>query len=294
MDTPDGELQERVARLARKRPVRWERALGGYTPAERWLVSFDDASSCFLKAATNEWTADALRAEYNVYSQVTADFLPRLVGWDNGQPQPVLLLEDLSPAHWPPPWRTGDIEAVLATLREVRELDITGLPDVRLHSACVNLWLNVEREPEDFLSLGLASAAWLERCLPVLKQAAGAAPFAGDDVVHFDVRSDNLCFDGSRCLLVDWNHASRGNGDLDIATWLPSLEAEGGPAPETLFPRGAELAAWMSGYWAWGAGRPPPPGGPRLREIQRAQLRSSLPWAVRMLGLPPLDGPRAP
>ncbi len=32
---------------------------------------------------------------------------------------------------------------------------------------------------------------------------------------------------------------------------------------------------------------------PRVREVQRKQLRTALPWAVRALGLPSLDGPAA-
>ena len=37
-------------------------------------------------------------------------------------------------------------------------------------------------------------------------------------------------------MLVDWNNACVGNALLDTASWLPSLEAEGGPAPEDILP----------------------------------------------------------
>jgi hypothetical protein len=110
--------------------------------------------------------------------------------------------------------------------------------------------------------------------------------------VHFDVRSDNLCFLDDRCILIDWNFACRGNGDVNIATWLPSLEAEGGPRPESILPDAREFAASMSGYWAWRAGQPPPANAPHLRQVQLAQLRSALAWAIRELGLPPVDGER--
>jgi hypothetical protein len=294
MDAPDDLLQQRVTALLRKTPVAWQRAHGGYTPAQRWIVSFADGTSCFVKAGANAWTADALRAEYNVYSQVHASFLPHVLGWLDDISSPILILEDLSTGHWPPPWRPGDIDAVLELLERVRNLEVSGLPDIRLHLACQNMWPRIEADPEDFLSVGVASRRWLEECLPNLKAAADEAPFAGDEVVHFDVRSDNLCFEGGRCLLVDWNHASRGNSALDVVTWLPSLEAEGGPPPEALYPDGGAFAAWMSGYWAWGVGKPAPPGGPHLRQVQLSQLRSALPWAVRALALPPLDGPNAP
>jgi hypothetical protein len=290
-DRPAG-IEHRVEALLGKRSLNWSQVAGGYTPAQRYVVTFQDRTSCFAKAATNTWTAEALRAEYNVYSQVTGSFLPRLLAWEDDALEPLLVLEDLSSARWPPPWRLGDIEDVLESLPDVHRAHVTGLPDVRSHYACQNLWPKIEAEPDGFLSLGLASRRWLQASVPVLRDAADRAPFQGEQVIHFDVRSDNLCFDGGRCRLVDWNHASIGNGDLDVATWLPSLEAEGGPTPETIFPDGGEFAAWMSGFWAGNAALPSRSG--RLREITLAQLRSALPWAIRSLGLPPLDGPEAP
>jgi len=114
----------------------------------------------------------------------------------------------------------------------------------------------------------------------------------GDDLVHADVRSDNLCFAGERAILVDWNNACRGNGDLDTAFWAPSLCAEGGPAPEAVGPAGAEWPALVSGYFAARAGLPLIPHAPRVRQVQLQQLQVALPWAQRTLGLPPLDGRR--
>ena len=293
MAQPSKDLERRIEALLRKRLVAWETAAGGYTPAERRVVTFADGSSCFVKAATNAWTAEALRAEYRVYSQVNASFVPRLLAWEDDASEPLLVLEDLSAAHWPPPWRPHDIDAVLQTLGEVRRLSLGGLPDLRLHMACRNHWPDIQAAPEGFLALGLTSPQWLVDSLPALTEAADRVRFEGDEVVHFDVRSDNLCFDGQRCLLVDWNHASKGNGDLNIATWLPSLEAEGGPAPETILASGGDYAAWMSGFWAWHAGMPARRSGP-LRQITLAQLRSALPWAIRSLGLQRLDGPQVP
>ena len=66
--------------------------------------------------------------------------------------------------------------------------------------------------------------------------------------------------------------------------------AEGGPPPETILPAGGEIAALLSGYFASQAGLPPVPNAPRVRPLQLAQLKSALPWVVRALDLPPLDG----
>jgi hypothetical protein len=74
------------------------------------------------KGRPNAWTAGALKAEYTVYSQVKAFFMPRLLAWEDDASEPLLVLEDLSAAHWPPPWRLHDIDAVLQTLDDVLRL----------------------------------------------------------------------------------------------------------------------------------------------------------------------------
>ena len=89
-----------------RRPAAWRRPHGGYTPAERWLVTLGDGSSCFVKTGAGVWAA-RLRVEHEVYSRLQADFLPRQLGWDDDGVAPLLVLEDLSDAFWPPPWTTA-------------------------------------------------------------------------------------------------------------------------------------------------------------------------------------------
>jgi Phosphotransferase enzyme family len=297
MNAPDDAFQRRVERIMGKRPVAWRQPAGGYTPAQRWLASFEDGTSCFAKSATglpdspiDEW----LRSEYGVYSRLTAGFLPRLLGWDDDGEAPLLILEDLSAARWPPPWCPGDVDAVLDMLARIHSTPLEVPPAELLDPDHLTHWREVQDNPEPFLSLGLCSRAWLDVALPALIAAAREVDLRGDDLVHFDVRSDNICFDGDRVLLIDWNFAARGNGELDIASWLPSLHSEGGPLPEEILPDAPQWAAVMSGFFAARAGGPPIPGAPRVREVQLSQLRSALPWAVRALDLSPLDGPNAP
>ena len=103
-----------------------------------------------------------------------------------------------------------------------------------------------------------------------------------------DIRSDNLCFADDRVLIVDWDLAARANSLLDVAAWLPSLEAEGGPSPEQVYPDASIFAGLVSGYFAARAGLPTIEDAPQVRRVQMKQLLTSLPWAVRALGLPPL------
>ena len=258
----------------------------GYTHNERRVVDLEDGRSAFVKAAVDEMTAEWLRAEHRVYAALAAEFLPRLLVWEDGD-LPVLVLEDLSGAVWPPPWTPDRVDAVQATLREVAETPppsgLVSLEDWREELAG---WREVERDPTALLSLGVCSREWLDGALPVLLAAEDACVLDGETLLHFDVRGDNICIREGRALLVDWNWAVRGNPVLDLAAWLPSLEAEGGPPPETLLPGEPGAAAFISGFFAARAGLPRIPTVPHVREVQLAQLRAALPWAARAAGLP--------
>jgi hypothetical protein len=151
-------------------------------------------------------------------------------------------------------------------------------------------WQAVAEDPEPFLSLGLCTDAWLERTLPTLLEASAGARLTGDQLLHLDVRSDNLCFAGDRTVFVDWNHACVGNPEVDRAFFLPSMVSEGGPPPEEVATVSPETVAVVAGFFACRAALPPVPGGPGVRGVQRVQLAAALPWAVRALGLPSLAG----
>jgi hypothetical protein len=260
---------------------------GGYTLMEHWLVELDGRRA-FAKVAVDEPTAGFLRDEHRIYSCVEGFFLPRLLGWDDDGTRPILLLEDLSGGHWPPPWRPGDVELVRAALAEIHAQPPPGDLD-ELGPGDLHTWREVADDPAPFLGLGLCSAEWLERALPDLIAATDRCDVGGRTFVHLDVRSDNICIAHGRAKLVDWNWASVGNPWVDVAFWLPSLHFEGGPPPEEVMPDAGDLTAVVSGFFAPLAGQPPPAGAPRVRSVQLAQLEVALPWAVAVLGLPPLD-----
>ena len=115
-------------------------------------------------------------------------------------------------------------------------------------------------------------------------------------MVHGDVRSDNLCLRDGAALLLDWNLASVGNPQFDVAFWLPSLALENGPRPDDVMADcPVELAAYVAGFFASRAGEPDIAHAPLVRSIQRRQLDTPLPWAARVLGLPPpRETPRLP
>ena len=284
----------RIGDLTGHRAVGFRRARRGYTPAERWIVALADGTSVFAKIGVDRQTSDSLRTELRVYAALRGEFMPRVRAWDDGA-RPLLLLEDLSACRWPPPWDRAAVDRVLAALAELRAADPRGvLPPLSVADRdLAGGWRRVAAAPAQFLSLGLATSGWLRGSAAALIGAAESADLDGPCPTHQDVRSDNLCFRQGRALLVDWNLAVLAHPDVDVAFWLPSLHAEGGPAPEQILPAAAPLAAVISGFFAERAGQPLIPTAPGVRRVQREQLRTALPWAARALGLAPLDGPAA-
>lgn len=280
-------LADRIARVLGQETRGLEIVDGGCTPALRLRVHLADGSTAFVKAATDGDTATWLRQEHVVYSQVRGDFLPAFLGFDAGD-MPFLLIEDLSDAHWPPPWSGEQVDAVMGALEAMAATTPPpGLRSMEEKRGMLCGWRRVAENPEPFLALGVASRAWLERALPALLEADERLVLEGEALCHFDTRSDNLCLRGQRALLVDWNWACVGNARLDRAFFLPSLHADGGPAPQDVMPDSADVAPTAAGYFASMAGLPPIPTAPRVRPLQLRQLRHALPWAAHALSLPP-------
>lgn len=274
-------------------PIAWRDASGHGAPSNRrFVVELGDGRSAFVKIAAFDYTADWLRQEQRVYAALDGKpFLPKLLGWDDDGLAPALALEDLSSATWPPPWDAATTELVLATLDDVHAADPpAGLPIAAESQFGQDGWPVVAADPEAFLGLGLCSPAWLDDHLPVLAAASAVAEVEGTSLLHFDVRSDNLCLRGNRAVLVDWNGACIGNALLDTASWLPSLQAEGGPAPHQILPNETPglpaIASLLAGFFCARAGLPPIAQAPHARPLQLIQAKTSLPWAARLLCLP--------
>lgn len=289
---PPDSLLDGVAGLLGSRPVACTRAPGGFTIAERWTLDLADGRRVFAKMATSKDLARRLRLEHRNMQAAPPDLRCEILAWQNGE-RPLLVVEDLSHGHWPPPWESGDVERVLQCLDR---LWATPTPDffgsAEADRKTFRGWSKIAAAPEGFLGLGLCSVEWLDRHLPTLVAAEQAAVLDGTDFLHLDIRSDNLALLQDRVVLVDWNFACRGRRDIDLALWLPSLRLEGGPLPEEVADLPCEYAAAWTGVLANGAHQLAPRGAPTVRAFQLRQLRVALPWTCRRLGLPDPDPDR--
>jgi hypothetical protein len=281
-------LVSRVEALLGDRLIAAQPAGGGYSSAQRWLVTGRGGRAAFAKVGATPVSATNLRREADVYERLALPCMPEVYGWDAGS-TPILLLSDLSKHEWPPPWTTEKIDRVLRAIDSVHSASAPLRPYAEIQDAEEDWWGRVAAAPEPFLSLDLVSADWLHRNVASLAASARTVSCAGSSVTHYDLRSDNLCFSQTGTVLVDWSLACLGNPRLDLALFLPSLAAEGGPLPETILPADPSAASWVAGFFAWHAAKPHIPTAPTVRAMQRRLLVSALPWAARELALEPLD-----
>jgi hypothetical protein len=285
----DTNLKCRIENLIGKKIIDWYIPQGGFSQAFRFVVKFSQDFSVFVKVGTDEKTAIALRKEVEIYSYLNGHLSPRLLAWEEDVEAPLIITEDLSHAEWQPQWSSEKVQLVLNSLKNISAIDpplnLPNLEDIRKKFVG---WRIVAENPDYFLSLGLCSAKWLGKELLKLIEAEDNLNLGGSKLVHFDVRSDNMCLLDNKLILIDWDWACLGNPIIDIATWLPGLHYQGGPEPSDILPNQPELAAWLSGCWAARAALPAPwKHGKQLRTLQYRQLKSALIWATKELHLEP-------
>lgn len=293
------DIEHRVGRLLDGRVVAAEPRGGGYTRAGSYVVRLADGRGAFVKTGEGEESATrSLRTEAAVLSAFHPDtpWAPRVLAWDDDAEHPLLVLEDLSVARWPPPY-PADTRPLFDVLLEVaRAPHPDGLERLQDRGPDgATFWERVGDRAPDFLALGLCSPDWLDRALPALAQSERAVTFAGEDLCHLDVFAGNVCFlDGRGPVLVDWATPAIGNAWVDVGFAVVSVLSEGGRLPEGLtLPGGRSIAAFLAGHNAHEVILPHPEWArpdASLRADQLGDLRSALPWAASELGLPPPDG----
>jgi len=267
-------------------PVRWTSPPFGLSAAERHVVLFDNGARAFVKGATDPETTAWLTNEFHLLEQVGGRFGPEVIAWlSDGQP-PVLVTTDLSSAYWPAvgdtvQWRAGDIDAVLATLEQLRAPPAgAALPPVSWPPPCWSALVE-RRVPA---RLGLCSQEGLDRHGPEIIAFDERAAPDGRSVVHGDVRSDNLCLLAEgQVRLVDWSVSGAGHPLHDLITLLPTLRHEGGPAPASVLRDPVALIVRLAGPTvARAASRREIPDW--LRDVLRRLAVIQFAWITEIMG----------
>ena len=294
------------------------RVFGGYGPSATFRIFLKDGRTVFTKGAglgsnTENWRVVPL--EESAYRNIEAirAVAPAYFGSVAVEGWHLLVLEDLKGTRQVPPWTEA---LALQAVRDIAAFHLQGMNeqdkvDVMPAASLVDSWTHMQNHVEDrdyflnlFQSRRKEAEAWLQRVQGPLDEAASQLMNLNQPwgLVHTDIRSDNLRFKGGKMVLFDWPSLTSGPLICDVTFFAPSLTSEGGPPAEHLlaeyrrvmvqagvtfpvFADGAAAAA-TAGYFANRAGRPPIPGLPRLRQVQRLQLGPALRWAALSLGLP--------
>ena len=250
---------------------------GGYAPGERWLVTFEDGTTGFVK---NAWRVED---EIRVYSSVSAGCLPRLIAYADD----VVVIEDLSHARWGTPVTEADCDALSAAFDELLAI---AAPDGIKPVTLTPRWADIAVEPERLLRTGLAGEEWL-RHLPALVEADASVDLSGDRLVHRDLWLQNWCRADRGAVIVDWYGAVAANPMLMRAWGEAGIRAAAGPAGRVLSGEPGWAAA-MAGFAVWFLSEDTEETDPRLVETERRESWACLRWACDELGLPyPEPGP---
>jgi hypothetical protein len=296
------------------------RAFGGYGPSATFALRLADDRKAFFKGVYPLPEGSAVRwaldEEERVYTQLADEITPwapayygslRLEGWH------AMLIESVAGARMPP-WATSQARRAARSYAEFHARSVDAqLPEWlerTQHLEFIGYWTEVAGNGD--ASRRLASvcptpalrrraADWIDanvaRLIEAEQPLLTAERFC---LLHFDTRSDNVRLDGDLLRIFDWPFASVGPAEFDLGAFAQSIAGEGGPDPDQVVAWYSEVlpldedvltasVAGISGYFADRGSSPELPGLPRLRSVQRRQLKASLGWVSRRLHLPAPD-----
>jgi hypothetical protein len=293
------------------------RIFGGYAPSATFRLFLGDGRHVVFKGTgktDNEVLLRAIKAEVRVYEELgqrIRPWAPEYFGSIHFEDWIAIVLEDVGPPQVPP-WTARYAAMALRDYSDFHSASL-GKEDLpnwlsrKRHHAFALMWRSLTETPDGLNgTAGLAgerhaeASNWLERHVDALRTGAERlidtpGPRA---LLHFDTRSDNIRIQPrGRLRIYDWPYACVGPPEFDMVAFAQSITTEGGPGPERCVAWYAERVkvredaliasiAAIAGYFAHRAWQPPISGLPRVRSIQRRQLRTSLNWAARALELP--------
>lgn len=272
---------------------------GGFSPGLAARLRLDDGRRVFVKAVSETANPDTPlmhRREARIVAALPATApVPRLLWiYDEGG-WVALAYEDVEGRHPGAPWTEADLMMVVKALKKM-SIDLTPSPIATEATASsafehgITGWrIALERRE-------LHLDSWCLKHLARLADLESLAPAAaaGETLLHFDTRADNILIAEDRVYVLDWPSARTGAAFVDWLIMAPSVAMQGGPAPGELMRRfdlssvprddfDAILCS-VAGYFVVHALDPPPPGLPTVRAFQAAQGEVALAWLKERLG----------
>jgi hypothetical protein len=311
-------VRDETERLLGAQVRRATRRFGGYGPSATFHLALADGRAAFFKGVyplpEGSGVRWALDEEERVYLHLREHITPwapdyygslRAAGWH------AMLIESVAGERIPP-WTESAARRATRSYAEFHAGTVgKALPDWLSRAAHLEFTGFSQSIADDETKLaqlaGLCPTTRLQRQAAQWVTTNAAALTAAEEplrvanrfcLLHFDTRSDNVRLDGDLLRMFDWPWAAVGPPEFDLGAFAQSVASEGGPDPEELTGWYADVlpiddqvltasVAGISGYFADRGSQPHVPELPRLRSVQRRQLKASLPWAARRLGLEP-------
>ncbi len=204
--------------------------------------------------------------------------------------------EPIRPPH--DPWDDEDLAAAVELAIQIGSSEAPAdLPDV-LDLIDSQAWATISAMRPPGLS---AFTPWLSDKIDHLAEIAGFAGEAmgGKNLVHGALRRESILitdhgWDATSAHAVDWFMPSRGAPFIDFVLLLPYLRVDGAPPPEVVMdrhplpdvdPDALTCAITVTtGSLVLDSMRPPQPGLPHGRAVQREVARAALEWLRTRLG----------
>ena len=260
-----------------------ESVSGGYSDAKRGIVTTPNGERLFVKVGVSEGTKGWIQKETRVYdflSQNGFSHVPSVAARNSDNSAIALeALEANQGWDWSESWDDARLEATLASLDELAELEVpTDNPDLitPILSTAKNGWIELieseERVSALIQKLATKDQEALAEQIQSFAQDTADFTFRKEALVHNDVRADNCAWNAEtgEVKLVDWNWLELGDRRADLAGMLVHVHQSGYDVLEKHADRlDKDALNWIAGYWLAAASKPIWPGGPEsLREFQ--------------------------
>lgn len=279
----------------------------GFSPGVAARLRLADGRRLFVKAIGPEPNPDSPRLhrrEARIVAALPEELAVPRLRWSFDAEGWVVLAFDEARGHHPAqPWRLDELERVLKGLGSLADrLTPSPLPMSEAGSAGDAVarqlcgWQRL-RDAAETAPDRVQLDPWSRRHLDALAELESRAPraVAGETLLHFDVRADNLLLSPDTVWFFDWPHARIGAAWLDVVGFAPSVTMQGGPPPEEVLARSpaartadpdavTAAIATVAGYFSRGALQPPPPGLPTVRAFQAAQGVVAREWLAARTG----------
>lgn len=264
---------------------------GGFTAAERGLITVSDGREVFVKIGADDLTKRWARREINAYwflKRAGYPFVPRLLSTNADATG--FAIEALTAADgwdWSFGWTEARLAKTLEAMDALAALPVSGLDRAYFSEEIISenddgwrrLLASARRRAVLIKRLKMVGEDALVGSLDFEAMAALSAKFtfARDKLVHNDLRADNCPWHPHRrqVRLIDWNQLQLGDRRIDLVATLVHVHKSGlDVLNRCRFRLDAGALHWMAGFFFDRAVRPARPGAPEL--LRRMHLESAV------------------